>query len=174
MEFELAQLSRQLHNLIRPGTIAEVDCDAARVRVTSGDLLTGWLPWLTTRAGNDRSWWAPEVGEQVLLLCPAGNPAQGYALPAIYQAAHPANGNSPDLHRTTYSDGAIIEYHRGDHHLAVTLPAGGTLTLSAQGGIHIEGDITVEGDVIADGISLKHHTHGGVMAGGATTSEPVT
>ncbi|MES9901126.1 MAG: phage baseplate assembly protein V [Sedimenticola sp.] len=174
MQYELAQLARQLHNLIRPGTIAEVDCTAARVRVTAGDLLTGWLPWLTARAGADRSWWAPTVGEQVLLLCPGGNPAQGYALPGLYQTAFPPTAADADIHRTTYHDGAAVEYDTATARMAITLPAGGTLSITADGGLDIIGDVTVTGDVIANGISLKHHTHGGVITGGATTNEPVT
>ncbi|WMR36092.1 phage baseplate assembly protein V, partial [Metapseudomonas otitidis] len=43
---DFATLARLLENLIRLGTIAEVDHAAARVRVQSGQLLTGWLPWL--------------------------------------------------------------------------------------------------------------------------------
>ncbi|WP_331275291.1 MULTISPECIES: hypothetical protein [Pseudomonas] len=50
---DIAALSRLIENLIRPGTIAVVDHGSlldtrhARVRVQSGELLTGWLPWPT-------------------------------------------------------------------------------------------------------------------------------
>ncbi|HCE7062829.1 phage baseplate assembly protein V, partial [Pseudomonas aeruginosa] len=41
---DFATLSRLIENLIRLGTIAAVDHAAQRVRVLTGDLLTGWLP----------------------------------------------------------------------------------------------------------------------------------
>lgn len=41
---DFAALSRMIENLIRLGTIAAVDHAAQRVRVLTGDLLTGWLP----------------------------------------------------------------------------------------------------------------------------------
>lgn len=61
--FELAELNRRMANLFRPGWVAAVDHQRARVRVQSGELLTAWLPWLTQRAGDDRDWWPLEVGE---------------------------------------------------------------------------------------------------------------
>lgn len=60
----LVELLRLVHNLIRLGTIAEVDHSHAQVRVQSGELLTNWLPWLEARAGTTRTWSAPTVGEQ--------------------------------------------------------------------------------------------------------------
>ncbi len=32
-----------------------------------------YLPWIRQRAGKDYVWWAPEVGEQVLIICPDSN-----------------------------------------------------------------------------------------------------
>ncbi len=59
---------RLLRNLIRTGVVVEVDLDDGRCRVQTGGIVTDWLQWLTTRAGRSRVWWAPSVGEQVLLL----------------------------------------------------------------------------------------------------------
>ena len=55
----LVELLRLIHNLIRLGTIAEVDHARARVRVQSGELLTNWLPWIEARAGTTRDWDPP-------------------------------------------------------------------------------------------------------------------
>lgn len=144
----LSDLIRRMENLIRPGTVDAADYAAARVRVRSGDLLTDWIPWFTQRAGNDRDWWAPEEGEQVVLLCPSGDPAQGFALPAGFQQAHPAPANSADVHRREYADGSFVEYDRAAHRLIVTVN-GGDVQLNATGNV----DAAIGGNLeaIADG-----------------------
>lgn len=187
---DFAQLNRLLENLVRLGTVAEVDHQAARVRVQSGRLLTGWLPWLTLRAGDDREWNPPTEGEQVVLLSPSGQTANGVAIVGLFSDQHPANGDRPGLHRRTYCDGAVIEYDSVAHHLRAILPAGGSTELVSTGGITITGDITHQGnytqtgnqtvtgkvtvtdDVVARGISLVTHKHAGVMPGSGTTGAP--
>lgn len=136
-DFARSETDRRLANLIRLGTVAEADYGAARVRVQSGDLLTGWLPWLTLRAGPDVTWWAPEVGEQVLLLSPSGDPAQGVVLAAIYQAAHPAPEYRETVQVTVYADGTRVCYDRETSHL--TIEAVGNVTLIAAADVSVQG-----------------------------------
>lgn len=185
-----AELNRRLENLIRLGTIAEVDPGIARVRVESGGLLSAWLPWLALRAGEDRDWDPPSQGEQCMILCPSGDPATGVVLVGIYSAAMPANDNDLNRRRRTYRDGAVIEYDTETHSLRATLPAGGTAALTAPGGVTITGNVTITGslavsdgatitgtlsstvDVAAAGISLVEHVHNGVQPGAATTGGP--
>lgn len=185
---DFAALSRLIENLIRFGTIAEVDEVKALVRVKSGDILTAWRPWISARAGEDREWNPPTVGEQVIYFSPSGLLAQGVALCGLFSDSKPANGDRPALHRTTYRDGAVIEYDSVAHHLRAILPVGGTTELESLGGITIKGDITHQGnytqtgnqtvtgqvtvseDVVAAGISLVHHDHIGNL--GAPTSPP--
>jgi phage baseplate assembly protein V len=187
---DLATLARLLENLIRFGTIAEVQMQPPRVRVKTGQLTTAWLPWIAARAGQDRDWDPPSAGEQVLLFSPSGQLANGVVLAGIFSDSHPANGDRADLHRRTYRDGAVIEYDCVAHHLRAVLPEVGTTELISQGGIRIVGPITHDGDytqtgnqhitgtvaasedVVAAGISLTQHLHGGVQAGGATSGGP--
>jgi phage baseplate assembly protein V len=169
--FETTEHDRRLSNMIRLGTIAQADYANARVRVQAGDILTGWMPWQTSRAGGDISWHAPEVGEQVVVLSPSGELNQGVVLTGVYQNAHAQPVNTPEKHHTIYKDGAIIEYDREAHHLKAILPGGATTELISDGGITIIGDITLTGnitmsgtltaaiDVIANGISLHNHDH---------------
>jgi phage baseplate assembly protein V len=133
MNARLSDLERRVANLIQPGTVEETDYPNARVRVKIGLNVTAWLPWMTTRAGGDRSWHAPEVGEQVLVLSPSGDFRQGFALPSIYQNAHPAPADSEKIHRIEYSDGAVLEYDRENHRLTATIP--GEVVIDAQGDI---------------------------------------
>lgn len=186
----LAELSRLLENLIRFGLIAEVQHVPPRVKVETGGILTTWLPWLAWRAGADREWDPPTVGEQVLLFSPSGQLANGVAVTGVFSDVIPANGDRAGLHRRTYADGAVVEYDSVAHHLRAVLPSGGTTELVSTGGIHIVGDITHEGnyiqtgdqtvtglvtvteDVVAAGISLVKHTHGGVQSGSGKTGAP--
>lgn len=187
---DLATLARLLENLIRFGTIAAVQMKPPRVKVLTGTLTTAWLPWLNPRAGADREWNPPTEGEQVLLLSPSGQLANGVAITGLFSELIPANGDRDGLHRRTYRDGAVIEYDSIAHHLRAILPAAGTTELESLGGISIKGPITHEGDytqtgnqtitgkvtvsedVIAAGISLVNHTHGGVQAGPSSTGKP--
>ena len=131
--YQLSEMDRRLANLIRWGTIEAADYEAARVRVRCGAVVTDWLPWVTARAGGDVSWWAPEVGEQVLILSPSGETGQGVALVGVFQAAHPAPANTPDVARMVFKDGAVIEYDRAAHTLAATIP--GDVSVQATGSI---------------------------------------
>ncbi|AWY44502.1 phage baseplate assembly protein V [Pseudomonas putida] len=187
----IAALSRLLENLIRFGTIAEVQMKPPRVRVKTGDLLTAWLPWIALRAGLDQEWDPPTVNEQVILFSPSGLLANGVALTGIFSDEHPANGDRAGLQRRTYRDGAVIEYDSVAHHLRAVLPEEGTSELISKGGIHIVGPITHEGDytqtgnqnvtgkvtvsedVIAANISLVNHPHGGVKSGSDQSGKPL-
>lgn len=112
LQFRVTELERLVANLLRIGVIAEADYDAAKVKVRLGDLVTGWLPWFTDFAKGDKSWKAPEVGEQVMVLSPSGDLAQGVALPSIYQTAAPAPSTKVGVSRAVFADGLIIEHDR--------------------------------------------------------------
>ena len=187
---QLAELARLIENLVRLGTIAEVDVAKVRVRVKSGDITTTWLPWLALRAGTSKEWDPPTVGEQVILLSPSGVLAQGVALVGLFCDANPANGDREGLHRRTYPDGAVVEYDFVSHVLRAILPEGGVTDLVSTGGINIEGPINHTGDytqtgnqhvtgtvnvsedVIAADISLRNHRTKGVTRGTAVSDGP--
>ena len=121
----ISELERRLSNTIRPGTVLEADYAKARLRVTMGDNTSAWLPWLTSRAGEDRTWHAPEVGEQVIVIAPGGELSAGYVMPGgIYKTDYPANADKAEISRTTYKDGAILEYDREAHTHLLQLPEG--------------------------------------------------
>lgn len=120
----LAEIDRLLANLIRIGVVAELDEAAARVRISIGELLTDWLPWLTARAGATRTWSAPRPGEQVLVLAPYGDLTQAVALPGIYQDAHPAPAARREVERIAFPDGSLVDYDSAGHVLTVTAGSG--------------------------------------------------
>ncbi len=82
MNSQLSEIMRLITNLIRTGTVSEVDTVNWLCRVKTGDLETNWINWLTLRAGGTRTWWKPTVGEQVVLLSLGGNLETAFALPS--------------------------------------------------------------------------------------------
>ncbi|CDZ93581.1 phage baseplate assembly protein V [Pseudomonas saudiphocaensis] len=174
----ITDLMRRLENLIRLGTIAAVDHQAARCTVKSGGLSIPNLPWLAQRAGSSSDWDPPTVGEQCILFSPSGEPAQGIVLVGLYSQQRPAPSNSANLRRRTYPDGAVIDYDHAIHMLTATLPEGGKVKLIAPDGVSIIGNVDIEGllraseDVIAGDISLVNHRTKGVTPGNGVSLEP--
>lgn len=116
----IQELARAIRNLIRSGVVTEVDTAQGLCRVQSGGIQTAWLNWLTTRAGRSRSWWAPSVGEQVLLLAIGGELDTAFVLPGIFSDDNHAPSASADAWHVVFPDGAVMEYE----------PETGALTVS--------------------------------------------
>ena len=116
----LQDVLRLLRNMIRTGVVVEIDLDDGRCRVQTGGIVTDWLQWLTARAGRSRSWWAPSVGEQVVIFAIGGELDTAFVLPGIFSDDHPAPSASADAFHITFPDGAVIEYE----------PETGALTVS--------------------------------------------
>ena len=55
MAKDMTDAERRISNLAIMGQVAELDTARARVRVQAGPILTGWLPFTTVRAGEDRA-----------------------------------------------------------------------------------------------------------------------
>lgn len=128
-EYALGELDRRMGNLMRFGTISAVDTANALVKVDVGDLVTDWLPWTVTSAGQNLAWRAPDVGEQVVLVSP-GDPSQGVVLGSVYQNAHPANGNNGKDWRLTFKDGTVVEFDRDGSAMNVQVNSAGSLRLN--------------------------------------------
>ncbi|MBA8757690.1 phage baseplate assembly protein V [Wolbachia pipientis] len=117
--FAISELNRKLANIIRIGLIKEVDYEKARVRVQVGEFLTDWLPWITSKAGRDRSWFAPNIDEQVIVLSPYGELSLGVVLPAIYQEKYPPPENKKEISSVVFKDGTKLSYEQEKHHLKI-------------------------------------------------------
>lgn len=186
----MANAPATLSDTLRIGTVIETDLPNALARVRFGGededdpaWESHWLDMATPRAGATRIWSPVSVGEQVRVECPDGDLEAAQIIGALWCDDHPAPGSTTrELIR--FGDGCELAYDPESHHLEAILPAGGTITLTADGGITLNGPVTVNGDVtlngtltgsedvIASGISLTGHTHGQVQAGSASTGEP--
>lgn len=198
---ELSDIRRRLENIVRIGRVAACDYQNARVRVRIGEVVTNWLPWLTTRAGGDLSWWAPEEGEQVLVFSPSGETALGVCLPSIYQSSAAAPSTDPDVSKVVFSNGSTVEHNRATGALRVEVPGGGLVKVVSGGNVSVEavGEITLKAskllidapiehtggdietdsnvnssaEITASGVALTSHIHSGVESGTKTSGPPV-
>jgi phage baseplate assembly protein V len=135
MSYEIAELKRRVANMIRIGVIGELTAGQHSATVIiAGDegepITTDPRPWLTGRAGPDADWHAPEPGEQVILLSPNGDMAQGAILPSLYSDAFPAPANSADIWRKQFANGSSIQYDRAAGKLTVDVGSGSVLVVA--------------------------------------------
>ena len=117
--FAIAELNRKLANIIRIGIVKEIDYKKARVRVKIGEFITDYLPWITYRAGEDRSWFAPDIDEQVMVLSPFGELPLGAVLAGIYQQKYAALENKKEVNSFKFGDGTKVLYNKENGHLEI-------------------------------------------------------
>ena len=191
MNEKLTEIMRLITNLIRTGTVSEVDPVNWLCRVKTGDIETNWINWLTLRAGNTRTWWKPTVGEQVVLLSLGGNLETAFALPAIYSDAFPPPSDSEDGSVTEYPDGGWFEYDPVKHLWLIR----GVQNVLIEGAENMElntkkfllnadeAEINAEmkirggveqtgGKMSSNGVVVDDHDHGGVEHGSSRTDGP--
>lgn len=181
-----AEIQRRLANIIRFGTIAEVNHATARARVKSGEILTDFLPFVTMRAGTTKTWSPPTVGEQCIVLAVNGEFTTACVLVGLYTKNSPSH--SPDEHVFEFADDAKITYNQATGALSVTGIKTATIQAASQidiqcpivnikgnvnidgslsttgtsttkGNISTQGSVSANGDVTGGGISLQNHVH---------------
>ena len=191
MNEKLTEIMRLITNLIRTGTVSDVDTVNWLCRVKTGDLETNWINWLTCRAGKTRTWWQPSIGEQVVLLSLGGNLETAFALPAIYSDAFPPPDYSENGSTTVFSDGGWFQYEPDTGQLLIkniksvrVEAADGIQLITDQLGVDasrtlnnsqtvMNGAVTQGGgDMSSNGVVVDKHKHGGVKSGGDTSGGP--
>ena len=120
--YAAAQTDRIMGNLIRFGRIESVDYEAGTATVDfDGEIIEG-LVWAVSRAGDDREYHAPSKDEQVCVLSPSGDLAQGVIAFSISQERFP-NAGTDQNPKTIYADGTVVEYDKEAHTLTVDCSA---------------------------------------------------
>lgn len=209
--FDSKESERRNSNLIKKGKIVEARYDVKGAppdpelpnftnedtnqnyrgplyRVEMGDQKTYWIPQLERRSGKDQSYWAFEVGEQVIIVCPDGDMRQ-----AVIIGALPCNDFRPPIgfddetfdkrpwretvHRTRYKDNTLVEYDREKHRFLIVLPDQSKVEIIYSGTtklhINCSGEVTVQsGDHIT--ISAPKITIGAVGEVIISSGERVT
>nr|WP_246771073.1 phage baseplate assembly protein V [Aestuariivirga sp. YIM B02566] len=131
---------RRIANVARPGKVEEADYEKGLVKVKVGDLQSAWVPW-RTRAGSQRLWDPPAVGEQVMLFSPSGEPGQGWADWGGFSNGFQQNHNKGGEYKLTL--GASSIHITGQ---AIVIKQGGSTITITDGKIKQESD-----EIVADG-----------------------
>ncbi|EMX8696334.1 phage baseplate assembly protein V [Klebsiella michiganensis] len=188
----IAELIRLLENVVRTGTVTEIDEEKWRVRVQSGGLSPNWMRWTAQRAGAFKVWVPPSIGEQVWFLCLGGNTDIAFIGGSLYSDDNQAPGASRDEIVVTAPDGARFSYDAAAGALQVTgiktaaIEASVKITLdtpevectnllttkslNVREGGEMRGDIThTDGAFTSNGVQVDDHDHGNVERGGNWT-----
>lgn len=175
----LHEPERATTSVFRVGLVQAQDVQNCRVRVTFPDrdqLISWWLPIVVPKSQNDKAYWIPDIGEQVVCLMDAHD-EDGAVLGGIYSSADTTPVQSADKWHVTWKDTATFEYDRSSHTLAVNVPSAGTINITVNGGsanitanggnINLaapNGDITFKTDEHTDSVNgiidtYNSHTH---------------
>lgn len=164
--------------MFKVGLVSAQDVATGRVRVTFPDrdqMQSWWLGVCVPKSQNDKAYWMPDLGEQVVCLMDQ-HFEDGAVLGSIYSTVDsPPPGMTADKLHWTAKDGASFDYDRAAHALAIALPAGATLNVSANSAslaidasgkvtITAAGDIAIKTDAHTDSIdtmisTFNSHTH---------------
>jgi phage-related baseplate assembly protein len=141
---------RQIENLIKIGTVAEVDPNKNRIRMKHGGLTTDWLQYFVPAAGGVSVWRLPSVGEMGVVFSPSGETENGFVMVGIASASFPSPSSSPNETVIKFPDGAKIKYD----HQSGALKAEGIKTAD------VEASVQVTIDTPMTAVKGQLHVHG--------------
>ena len=111
----VSDLEKRLANVCRIAQVAAVDVANARLDISfEGNTIKG-IPFLTMRAGADKTYWLPSVGELGTLLAPSGDLANAIFLPGIFYTDFPATDISETKSERIFRDGMKEEIDTDAH-----------------------------------------------------------
>jgi phage baseplate assembly protein gpV len=106
-----------LNPTFRVGIVQQQDPAHAKVRVVFPDydeMISWWLPVVFAKTQDDKVYWIPDIGEQVVCLMDLRDEA-GAVLGAIYSTVDLTPVNSADKFHIAFKDGAHFDYDRVAH-----------------------------------------------------------
>lgn len=172
-------IQRLVGDLAQYGTV--IERDGALCRVQLGEIETPLIPWLAGRAGGARIWSPPSIGEQVLVLSPEADFANGLVLLGVFSDANPAPADD-DATLIQFEDGTRLRYDSATSELSIVVATGSIEieapelrivgNLSIEGDVELTGKMTASDDVVAAGKSLKGHKHLQVQPGSGVSGSP--
>lgn len=155
------------------GIISDIDEVKVCVRVMlpeCDDLRTNWLPILQRNTQDNKDYWLPDVGEQVVVLLD-DNGEDGVVLGAVYSSIDIPPVTNKDKRYVRFADAASFEYDRKTHRLTIN---GGIETIvieakasidittpqvTIKGNVSVTGNINASGSIIDAGGNTNHHSH---------------
>ena len=147
----------------RVGIVAVQDAARCRVRVVFPDrdqMQSWWLPVVVAKTQNDKAYYLPDIGEQVVCLMDEYD-EDGAVLGSVYSNIDvPPGGLGAHNVHWKAQDGASFDYDRTKHALTVNAPAGAMISIAASGAtiaIDSSGNInlTVAGKINLGATNLK-------------------
>ena len=134
-----SELERRISELLRVGVISEVQPEKGLCRVSFGETRVSPLsPWFTHRAGKDREFWHPDIGEQAVYFSPYGDGSEGFVLLGLFSNKMPLpDGAKENLHIVEYEDGTRMEIYRKEHVVQIKDSYGSTIRM-ADGNIYLK------------------------------------
>ena len=118
---------------LRIGIVQAQDPSLGRLRVTFNEfdhLLSYWLPVVMPKTQNDKAYWLPDIGEQVVCLMDAFD-EDGVVLGAIYSQADRTPVQSADKFHLGFKDATSVEYDRAAHLFAMKFSDSTTIVYDA-------------------------------------------
>lgn len=111
-------------NLIRSGQVSSINQKTGAVKVTfsdKDDMLSAELPVLNRGSANNKDYWLPDIGEQVVCIFAPNskNLSCGWVLGSYFSETAPPQVADNDIRRMDFSDGTYVEYNRATHELNI-------------------------------------------------------
>lgn len=147
MSYAVAELQRKLAGMIQITTITSVDHANKKLRVRLGADESAELPWPAIAGRNFVAWRPLRVGQQLILLSPNGDPAQGVVVGELYSQAVDAPSTDDAIDLIQFNNGNLIEHNMNTGKFRII------------GDIELDGTLTASTDVVAKNISLVGHDH---------------
>ena len=140
----LDELSRRIAGMLRMGLIEKVDyahtedgVSRPRLRVRSGDILTGWLPWPACLGLNRVDWMPLKKGQQVLIAAPSGDLTQAVVIALLHVDGDPPPSTDETEDVTRFRSGTTIKHDAKTGDLTIT--GVGDINIKATGNVNIRG-----------------------------------
>lgn len=168
-----------IKDFIRIGTITAVFPERNTARVvfddmgSEGGLDSGELPFLVNGSKDDKYYSPMTVDTQVLCLRLPHGKNTGFILGTWFQDVDTPPDNNGAVAVVKFRDGTTVRHDAGSG--ALSIQASGSVSVTAPS-VQVQADTVSinggSGDVVVNGISLVHHTHGGVQGGPSSTGAP--
>jgi hypothetical protein len=163
LEGVVNQQDRRISNMMREGTVTEVDHAKGVAKADIGGFETKEIPW-AQRAGEIKEWNPVSVGERILVVNPTGEVGNGIIMPGGFSKEFGQNHDQGAQYRQTIGSATITSSGDG----LVIVAGGVTFTFNGSGFTQDGGAVTHDGKNIG-----KDHKHKEVMPGGGISGDPV-
>lgn len=107
LERRLETVERQLSSVVRLAQVTDIDLENTLLTCKSEGLEQSGVPLFTFRAGEDKTYWMPSVGELGYLISPSGDIGNAVFLPGIFYSNFPSPEQSLTKAIRVYRDDQI-------------------------------------------------------------------